>query len=111
MRRSRAPSKNGFADARSRKTGTGFRKKIAHHHKKGDEPGPTSSEQALAMAGDVILSARGLTVAFPRQRGEAHVVDDLALDIRAGEFVGLMGQPGCGKSSAAAALMGLVKPP
>jgi peptide/nickel transport system ATP-binding protein len=63
------------------------------------------------MAGEVILSARGLTVAFPRENGEARVVDDLALDIRAGEFVGLMGQPGCGKSSAAAALMGLAKPP
>lgn len=63
------------------------------------------------MAGDVILSARGLTVAFPRQNGEVRVVDGLALDIRAGEFVGLMGQPGCGKSSAAAALLGLVKPP
>ena len=63
------------------------------------------------VAGDVILSARGLNVAFPREGGEARVVKDLSLDIRAGEFVGLMGQPGCGKSTASVALMGLVKPP
>ena len=46
-----------------------------------------------------------------RGGGEAHVVKDFSLDIRAGEFVGLMGQPGCGKSTAPVALMGLVKPP
>ena len=63
------------------------------------------------MAGEVILSARGLNVAFPREGGEARVVKDFSLDIRAGEFVGLMGQPGCGKSTASVALMGLVKPP
>ena len=63
------------------------------------------------MAGEVILSARGLNVAFPREGGEATVVKDFSLDVRAGEFVGLMGQPGCGKSTASVALMGLVKPP
>ena len=63
------------------------------------------------MAGEVILSARSLNVAFPREGGETRVVKDLTLDIKAGEFVGLMGQPGCGKSTASVALMGLVKPP
>lgn len=64
------------------------------------------------MAGDVILSAKDLSVVFPRDGGaEINAVKSLSLDIRSGEFVGLMGQPGCGKSTAAAALMGLVKPP
>ncbi len=63
------------------------------------------------MAGDVILSARDLSVAFPREGGDVRAVSNFSLDIRAGEFIGLMGQPGCGKSTAAAALMGLVKPP
>ena len=67
---------------------------------------------SLSMVGEVILSARNLNVVFPRESGgEVRAVSDLSLDIRAGEFVGLMGQPGCGKSTAAAALMGLVKPP
>jgi peptide/nickel transport system ATP-binding protein len=66
----------------------------------------------MAAPGDVILSARGLAVAFPREDGsEVRAVGNFSLDIRAGEFVGLMGQPGCGKSTASAALMGLVKPP
>src|SRR4051812_20206322 len=60
---------------------------------------------------DIILSARDLGVAFPHRGGETRVVDNFALDIKAGEFVGLMGQPGCGKSTAAAALLGLAKPP
>ena len=60
----------------------------------------------------VILSAKDLTVAFPRDRApEVTVVRNFSLDIRAGEFVGLMGEPGCGKSTASIALMGLVKPP
>ena len=60
---------------------------------------------------EVILSARDLSVTFPHRGGETQVVSNLALDIKAGEFVGLMGQPGCGKSTAAVALMGLAKPP
>ena len=60
---------------------------------------------------EIILSARNLGVAFPHGKGETRVVDGFSLDIKAGEFVGLMGQPGCGKSTAAVALMGLAKPP
>jgi oligopeptide/dipeptide ABC transporter ATP-binding protein len=60
---------------------------------------------------DLVLSAEGLCVAFPQGTGESLAVRNFSLDVRAGEFVGLMGQPGCGKSTAAAALLGLVKPP
>src|SRR6478735_7931376 len=66
----------------------------------------------MAAPGDVILSARDLSVAFSREDGrDVRAVNNFSLDIRAGEFVGLMGQPGCGKSTASVALMGLVKPP
>lgn len=66
----------------------------------------------MAVPSEVILSARDLSVAFPREDGgEVRAVDSFSLDIRAGEFVGLMGQPGCGKSTASIAMMGLVKPP
>ena len=59
-----------------------------------------------------ILEAVGLTVRFTsKESGETVAVDDFSLTIRSGEFVGIMGEPGCGKSTAAIALMGLVRPP
>ena len=59
-----------------------------------------------------ILSVRALTVAFAGSNGAEHVaVKDFSLTIGAGEFVGVMGEPGCGKSTAAIAMMGLVRPP
>ena len=62
--------------------------------------------------GDDILSVRGLTVAFAGSEGTEHVtVNDFSLTIGAGEFVGVMGEPGCGKSTAAIGMMGLVRPP
>ncbi len=64
------------------------------------------------MSGETILAAQGLRVSFPRPDGSRLVaVRDFSLEIGAGEFVGVMGEPGCGKSTAAMALMGLVKPP
>ena len=38
-------------------------------------------------------------------------MNDFSLTIGAGEFVGVMGEPGCGKSTAAIGMMGLVRPP
>ena len=59
-----------------------------------------------------ILEAAGLTVRFTsKEGGDTVAVDDFSLTIRPGEFVGIMGEPGCGKSTAAIALMGLVRPP
>ena len=61
---------------------------------------------------DAILSVRDLTVTFAGADGAEHVaVKDFSLTIGAGEFVGIMGEPGCGKSTAAIAMMGLVRPP
>ena len=64
------------------------------------------------MSAAPILEATGLTVRFTSKEGiETVAVDDFSLTIRPGEFVGIMGEPGCGKSTAAIALMGLVRPP
>ncbi len=58
------------------------------------------------------LEAAGLSVSFRGKDGsETVAVDGFSLTIRPGEFVGIMGEPGCGKSTAAIALMGLVRPP
>ena len=64
-----------------------------------------------------ILSVRHLKVYFrprsiwPWQRhGRIHAVDDLHLDLRAGETLGIVGESGCGKSTLARALIGLQAP-
>jgi len=55
-------------------------------------------------APEALLSAR-LTVRYP---GKTPVLNGIALDIGAGEVVGLVGQSGSGKSTLAMALMGLL---
>ncbi|MBO4255646.1 oligopeptide/dipeptide ABC transporter ATP-binding protein [Streptomyces griseorubiginosus] len=59
-----------------------------------------------------LLGAQGLRVTFPGRRGEAAVraVDGVELDIRAGEIVALVGESGCGKTTLARTLLGLVRP-
>lgn len=59
----------------------------------------------------VILEARDVRVAYPSEAGEVVAVDGFDLRIRRGEIVGLIGETGCGKSTAALALLGLVRPP
>ncbi|MBC9711754.1 ABC transporter ATP-binding protein [Streptomyces sp. TRM66268-LWL] len=59
-----------------------------------------------------LLSAEGLGVTFPGRRGapEARAVDGVDLDIRRGEIVALVGESGCGKTTLARSLLGLVPP-
>lgn len=54
-----------------------------------------------------LLSVRGLSVDFDGYRA----LDGLDLEVRRGEIVGLLGDSGSGKSTAAYAMLGLVKPP
>ncbi|MGW2573060.1 ABC transporter ATP-binding protein [Streptomyces sp. NPDC001537] len=59
-----------------------------------------------------LLSAQGLHVTFPGRHGApaARAVDGVELDIRAGEIVALVGESGCGKTTLARSLLGLVRP-
>ncbi|MFE7537166.1 oligopeptide/dipeptide ABC transporter ATP-binding protein [Streptomyces rhizosphaericola] len=59
-----------------------------------------------------LLSAEALKVSFPGRRGAAtaRAVDGVDLDIRPGEIVALVGESGCGKTTLARSLLGLVPP-
>jgi oligopeptide/dipeptide ABC transporter ATP-binding protein len=66
---------------------------------------------------DVLLKVRGLTKYFPVRRGVlsrtvAHVraVEDVSFAIRRGRTLGLVGESGCGKTTAGRAILRLLEP-
>lgn len=59
---------------------------------------------------DPLIEARGLHVEFPVKGGSARAVDGVDLAVSKGEIIALVGESGCGKTTLAKALMGLVKP-
>jgi len=55
-----------------------------------------------------LLDIAGLHVDFPSHQGVLHAVDDLSLQLEAGEVLGIVGESGSGKSVSMMALMGLI---
>jgi peptide/nickel transport system ATP-binding protein len=55
-----------------------------------------------------LLSVRGLRVDFVTDGGVAQVLDRINLDVGAGEVVGLVGESGCGKTTLARAILGIL---
>lgn len=69
-----------------------------------------------AVPGDIIVETRGLKKYFPRNkerggtRDVVRAVDGVDLSIVRGETLGVVGESGCGKSTAARCLIGLLPP-
>ncbi len=63
------------------------------------------------MAEDILYSVRNLTVEYTTRAGVVRAVDNVSLDIRRGEILGLVGESGCGKSTFGKALMRLHRGP
>jgi len=58
-----------------------------------------------------LLEVRNLTTEFRTPEGVIRAVDDVSLEIREGETLGIVGESGCGKSVTALSLMRLVPDP
>ena len=58
---------------------------------------------------DALLSVRGLELCFGRGGALVPVAQGVGFDLRAGEIVGMVGESGCGKTSVARAVIGLLR--
>nr|WP_239579236.1 ABC transporter ATP-binding protein [Microlunatus panaciterrae] len=58
-----------------------------------------------------MLEVRDLTVEYATGHTPVRAVDKVDLDVRAGEFVGIVGESGCGKSTLLFAIAQLLSPP
>jgi peptide/nickel transport system ATP-binding protein len=82
---------------------------------------PQTLEPGAPEFGDVVLEVRDLQVTFAgrvglvaglmgRKGNDARAVDGVSFDLRRGEVLALAGESGCGKTTTARAIMGLIKP-
>jgi oligopeptide transport system ATP-binding protein len=70
---------------------------------------PTDS--STKPAAGLVLDVRGLQVAFPTRDGVVTALDGLSMQAAPGEIIGLVGESGCGKSTAALSFMRLIPKP
>jgi peptide/nickel transport system ATP-binding protein len=71
-----------------------------------------SNTVALSSASqEVVLRICELTVQYGTSRGPVSAVNNVSLDLRKGEILGLVGESGSGKTTLAMTLVGLLRPP
>ena len=58
-----------------------------------------------------MLEIRNLCVSYPADKGMVRAVEDVSLDLPKGQIAGIVGESGCGKSTVARAVMGLIRKP
>lgn len=61
--------------------------------------------------GAALLEVRDLVTEFRTPRGTVRAVDRVSFELGAGSTLGIVGEPGCGKSVMALSIMRLIAPP
>jgi peptide/nickel transport system ATP-binding protein len=85
-----------------------------------EEPPMGEPDAPLSARGDVLLSVEGLCKHFPLSRGfigtitnrpqeTVHAVDGISFELLKGKIMALVGESGCGKTTTALTLMGLLE--
>jgi peptide/nickel transport system ATP-binding protein len=62
------------------------------------------------MTVDPLLEVSGLSICFSTEQGTARVLDSVNLTVGRGRIMGLVGESGCGKTTLARAVLGILSP-
>ena len=83
----------------------------------GGKPAAAPGEPQTGVAGEPLLEVTGLKKHFPIKRGllsrvvgQVKAVDGVSFSIARGEVLGLVGESGCGKTTAGRAILRLIEP-
>src|SRR5918999_4758810 len=58
-----------------------------------------------------VLEINNLVIDFETDQGVVEAIDHLTLNVRAGEILGVVGESGCGKTTVARSILGVVPQP
>jgi putative hydroxymethylpyrimidine transport system ATP-binding protein len=69
-----------------------------------------SIREAIGLSDSSVLSIKDLSYAFPSEGGDKSIFQDIAIDVKPGEFVSVIGASGSGKSTLFKLITGLLEP-